>query len=156
MKHWMQSPCHHPHRFNELATRSEMWNGNPRLECVNGWHPPSKTTMGVLPLTCRSEGKWLAGKQPSQVLLGCNAPDIAWLFSRTLPTELSPPQVGSLLILFILFIYDATSFEPIRDVRPFEIHLLVLLIRMLPVSFFLMVDHAPLFLSSSAFTFSVE
>ena len=55
-----------------------------------------------------------------------------------------------------LFIYDATSFQPIRDVRPFEIHLLVLLIRMLPVSFFLMVNHAPLFLSSSAFTFSVE
>ena len=27
---------HHPHRFNELATKSEKWNGKPRLECVDG------------------------------------------------------------------------------------------------------------------------
>ena len=25
--------CHYPHRFNELATKSEKWNGKPRLEC---------------------------------------------------------------------------------------------------------------------------
>ena len=49
--------CHHPHRFNELATKSEKWNGKPRLECVDGRHPPSKTPVGVLPWTCRSEGK---------------------------------------------------------------------------------------------------
>ena len=30
----------------------------PRLECVNGWYPPSKTPVGVLPWTCRSERKW--------------------------------------------------------------------------------------------------
>ena len=27
---------HHPHKFNELATKSEKWNGKPRLECVDG------------------------------------------------------------------------------------------------------------------------
>ena len=59
LKRWQSDhTCHHPHRFNELATKSEKWNGKPRLECVNGRHPPSKTPMGVLPRTCRSEGKW--------------------------------------------------------------------------------------------------
>ena len=37
---------------------SEKWNGKPRLECVGGRHPPSKTPVGLLPWTCRSEGKW--------------------------------------------------------------------------------------------------
>ena len=69
---WKQSPlpstglpqgvtnhtCHHPHRFNELATKNEKWNGKPRLECVNGWHSPLKTPVSVLPRTCQSEGKW--------------------------------------------------------------------------------------------------
>ena len=36
------------------------WNGKPRLECVNGRHPPSKTPVGVLPWTCRKEGKCLS------------------------------------------------------------------------------------------------
>ena len=49
--------CHHPHRFNELATKSEKWNGKPRAECDNGQHPPSKTPVGELPWTCLSEGK---------------------------------------------------------------------------------------------------
>ena len=26
-----QTTCHHPHRFNEFATKSEKWNGKPRL-----------------------------------------------------------------------------------------------------------------------------
>ena len=39
---------HHPHRFNDLATKSEKWNGKPRLECVDGRHPPWKTPVGVL------------------------------------------------------------------------------------------------------------
>ena len=33
----------------------ECWDS--RLECVTGRHPPSKTPVGVLPWTCRSEGK---------------------------------------------------------------------------------------------------
>ena len=33
------------------------WNGKPRLECVNGRHPPSKTPVGALPWPCQSEGK---------------------------------------------------------------------------------------------------
>ena len=50
--------CHHPHRFNELAaTKSEMWNGKPSLECVNGRYPPPKTPVGVLPWTCRCDAK---------------------------------------------------------------------------------------------------
>ena len=32
-------------------------SGKPRLECVDGRHPPSKPPVGVLPCTCRSEGK---------------------------------------------------------------------------------------------------
>ena len=36
------------HRVNELATKSEKWNGKPRLECVDGRHPPWKTPVGVL------------------------------------------------------------------------------------------------------------
>ena len=43
--------CQHPHKFNELATKSEKCNGQ---------HPPSKTPVGVLPWTCQSEGKWLS------------------------------------------------------------------------------------------------
>ena len=38
-----------PHRFNELATKSEEWNGKPDLECVDGRPPPLKTPVGVLP-----------------------------------------------------------------------------------------------------------
>ena len=34
----------------------EMWNGKPRLECVNGRHTPSKNPEGVLSWTCRIEG----------------------------------------------------------------------------------------------------
>ena len=49
--------CHHAHRFNELATKNEKWTGKPKLECVDGRHPSSKT-VDVLPWTCRSEGKW--------------------------------------------------------------------------------------------------
>ena len=55
-----------------LLQKSEKWNGKPRVECVNGQHPPSKTPVGVLPWTCRSERDtteqtdWQA-KQPSQV-----------------------------------------------------------------------------------------
>ena len=51
----MTVTCHHPHRFNDLATKSEKWNGKARPECVNGRHQPSKTSVGVLPW---SEGKW--------------------------------------------------------------------------------------------------
>ena len=32
-----------------ILTKSEKWNGKPRLECVDGRHPPSKTPVGVLP-----------------------------------------------------------------------------------------------------------
>ena len=45
--------CHHTHRFNELATKSEEWNGKPRLECVDGRHPSSETPVSVLPWTSR-------------------------------------------------------------------------------------------------------
>ena len=31
------------------ATKSEKWNGKPRLECVTRRHPPSKTPVGWLP-----------------------------------------------------------------------------------------------------------
>ena len=40
-----------------LATKSEKWNGKPRLERVDGRHPSSKTPVGVLPWLCRSDGK---------------------------------------------------------------------------------------------------
>ena len=45
---------------NELATESEKWNGKrkPRQECADGRHPPWITLVGVLPWTCRSDGKW--------------------------------------------------------------------------------------------------
>ena len=58
LKRWqLDRTCHHPHRFNELAAKNEKWNGKPRLECVSGRQPPSNTPVGVLPWTCRSEGK---------------------------------------------------------------------------------------------------
>ena len=61
LKRWQSDhTCCHPHRFNELATTSEKWNRKPRLECINGQHPPSKTPVGVLPRTCLSQGKWLS------------------------------------------------------------------------------------------------
>ena len=31
-----------------LATKSDHWNGEPRLECVNGRHPPSGTPVSEL------------------------------------------------------------------------------------------------------------
>ena len=40
-----------------LATKSEKWNGKPRLECFNGRHPPSKAPVGVLPWICRNKGQ---------------------------------------------------------------------------------------------------
>ena len=40
-----------------IATKSDKWNGQPRVKCVDGRHPPSKTLVGVLPWTCRSERK---------------------------------------------------------------------------------------------------
>ena len=40
--------CHHPHRLNELATKSEMENGKPRLECVSGRQSPSKAPVDML------------------------------------------------------------------------------------------------------------
>ena len=37
LKRWQSHhKCHHPHRFNEHATKNEKWNGKPTLECVNG------------------------------------------------------------------------------------------------------------------------
>ena len=47
--------CQHPHGFNELATKSERWNGKPSLERVNGRHSPSETPVGVLLITCQSK-----------------------------------------------------------------------------------------------------
>ena len=39
-----KEPDHKIHGiFNELATKSEKWNANPRLACVNVRHPPLKT-----------------------------------------------------------------------------------------------------------------
>ena len=50
LKRWQSDhTCHHSHRFYQLATKSEKWNGKPRLECADGRHPPSKTPVGVLP-----------------------------------------------------------------------------------------------------------
>ena len=40
-----------------LLPKSEEWNWKPRLECITGRHPPSKTPVGLLPWTFRSEGK---------------------------------------------------------------------------------------------------
>ena len=39
--------CHHHRRFNDIATKREKWNGKPRLECVSGQHPPSKTPVDI-------------------------------------------------------------------------------------------------------------
>ena len=41
-----------------VAPTLSKWNGNSRLECVDGRHPPSRTPVAVLPWTCRSEAKW--------------------------------------------------------------------------------------------------
>ena len=66
--------CHHLQKFRELATKSENWNGNPRLECVKCFTSTFGTPVGVLPWTCRSEGSiskqpdWRA-KPPPQVPL---------------------------------------------------------------------------------------
>ena len=49
--------CHHAHRCNELVTKSENWNGKPRVACVGGQYSSSKPPVGILPWTCRSEGK---------------------------------------------------------------------------------------------------
>ena len=59
--------CRHPHRFNELATKSEQWHAKHRLACFNVWHPSLKT-VDVLPWTCktRSEGKWLSRQTSRQ------------------------------------------------------------------------------------------
>ena len=54
------SCCQPEDQFNGLATRSEKRYGKPRLECVNGRHPPSKTTGAgghILPRTYRREVK---------------------------------------------------------------------------------------------------
>ena len=40
-----------------LPQKVKKWNGEPGPECVNGRHPPSEPPVGVLPWTCRSEGK---------------------------------------------------------------------------------------------------
>ena len=52
------------HRLSESGLQSLvckmqacMVSRKPRLECVDGRHPPTKTPVGVLPWTCRSEGK---------------------------------------------------------------------------------------------------
>ena len=47
----LDSCCH------EQEGKCEKWNGKPRLECVDGRHPPWKTPVGLLPWTCGSEGK---------------------------------------------------------------------------------------------------
>ena len=61
LKRWQSDhTCHHLHRFDEHSAKSEKWNGKPRLECVNGRHPPSKTPVDILPWSCRSEGAWLS------------------------------------------------------------------------------------------------
>ena len=70
--------CCHPPRFNELATENEKWNGKPRLHCVDGRHPASKTPVGVLPWTRRSEGK-----RPSRWTGGQSNPH-KWLASRNI------------------------------------------------------------------------
>ena len=49
--------CHPPHRFNELGTNNDKWNGRPWLECVDGRHPPSKFPVCVLPWTSCREGR---------------------------------------------------------------------------------------------------
>ena len=53
LKRWQSDhTCHPPHRFNELGTKNEKWNGKPRSETA------SKSPVGVLPWTWQSEGKW--------------------------------------------------------------------------------------------------
>ena len=53
LKRWQSDhTCHPPHRFNELGTKNEKWNGKPRSETA------SKCPVGVLPWTWQSEGKW--------------------------------------------------------------------------------------------------
>ena len=38
LKRWQSDyTCHHPHRFNELATKSERWNAKPRLTQMCQW-----------------------------------------------------------------------------------------------------------------------
>jgi len=57
IKRWQSDhTCYHPHRFNELAPKSEKWNRKPRLECVNSWHPPLKTLWIYCPGHARVKG----------------------------------------------------------------------------------------------------
>ena len=56
-KRWQSDHTyHHPHRLNELATKSEKCNKKHRLVCANVRHPPSETRVDVLLWTFRSEG----------------------------------------------------------------------------------------------------
>ena len=58
--------CHLPPSSQIQWACHKKWNGKPRVKCVNGRHPPSKTPVVVLPWTCRSEGQdRLAGKPAS-------------------------------------------------------------------------------------------
>ena len=54
------------------TTNCERFNGKPRLTCVNGRHPPTKTSADALTWTCQSDGKMTEqvdrrAKQPPQV-----------------------------------------------------------------------------------------
>ena len=57
---------HTPHRFNELAAKSEKWNRKPRLERVDDRHPPWKSPRVYCPGHAGVKGNdgwdWLAGK----------------------------------------------------------------------------------------------
>ena len=58
LKRWQSITHRQTHRFNALAPIGEKWNGKPRLACVNVRHSPWKTPVGVMPWTCRDEGRW--------------------------------------------------------------------------------------------------
>ena len=61
--------CRHPHRFNGLATKSEKWNGKPRLECVIGQHQLQKLLRVYCPgnpEVQENDGADWQAKQPSQ------------------------------------------------------------------------------------------
>ena len=60
-----------PHKFNELATEGDKWNGKPRVDCVNGRHHLQKLLWVYCPGLTGEKGNdrenTLASKQPSRV-----------------------------------------------------------------------------------------
>ena len=54
--------CHHSHRLNEPPAKGGVWNGLPRLAHGHAPYSAAKTSMDLLPWSCRSLWEW-TGRQ---------------------------------------------------------------------------------------------